>query len=368
MERLVEFCIDNEATYLIIVGDKGSFFDWYRPFRGTSLRAVYEPGRAPAIDVRKPVSDGQAGNGSKTGVDEVVRAALERESLVDVVGVLAGEIDGMLKRYTKEDILADTCMPEEEIDRALEFLEKNGVARRHEFGGGLFYALTGRYVRDLLRERIDLSRSLDKWAIRRKLADAVGEGRLLAAEELDLIEGLRERMIFSTVEAGLIVASMVPLRRDWTAFIENTKQQSGSLDGAALLQLLAAEDLYTREQAIRLLPYVSGEGIINPILALLPKEREPELRGLLADYVVAAGKRRAIVALMKILSDMGDGATRERVVERICEFPEISARDLLIRIADVEREPEMIDRIDGLLIGCSRSSNPRLEFSTPSTG
>jgi hypothetical protein len=82
----------------------------------------------------------------------------------------------------------------------------------------------------------------------------------------------------------------------------------------------------------------------------LRKEREPALRGLLVDSFVAAGKRRAVVALMTTLSEIGDSAAKTRAIDRIYELPARRAREMLIRVADVEKDPETIDRIDGLLL------------------
>ncbi len=74
------------------------------------------------------------------------------------------------------------------------------------------------------------------------------------------------------------------------------------------------------------------------------------MRALLVDSFVAAGKRRAVVALVRTLSEIGDGAAKARVLERIGELPAMEARELLIRIADAEKDPETIDRIDGMLV------------------
>ncbi len=71
-ERFVDFCIGNENVFLIALGDKEEFFDWYRPFRRTSLSAVYElgslygrqDGRAGAI------SDGTPAEAQDEGIDE----------------------------------------------------------------------------------------------------------------------------------------------------------------------------------------------------------------------------------------------------------------------------------------------------------
>lgn len=42
LERFVDFCLGREDAYIIAVGDKEEFFDWYRPFERMSLSALFE--------------------------------------------------------------------------------------------------------------------------------------------------------------------------------------------------------------------------------------------------------------------------------------------------------------------------------------
>ena len=56
-----------------------------------------------------------------------------------------------------------------------------------------------------------------------------------------------------------------------------------------------------------------------------------------------------IAALMMTLTEIGDKQGKTEVLDRIYAFPPMRARELLIRIADIEKDPETIDRIDGLL-------------------
>jgi hypothetical protein len=349
----VDFCVENENIYLVALGDKEEFFDWYRPFKRTSLSALYELGHLPRTEeAGAPPVEGEPAPVEllEESIDAVVHAASEIEALRGVVGVLAGEADGILKRYEATDIFADTCIPGEEIGRALELLEERGLVRRQSVLDSTYYALTSRHVRERLFDRMDLSQSLDKRNIRKAIASAAADGRLLGPETLDPIGTVMERMVFTKKEMGLIVASAIFLGRDCAALLDKAERQLGGFDGDCLLTLLAVDDVAVRERAIRVLSRVNDEGIINPVLAHLRKEEEPALRALLVDDFMAVGKRKAIVALVRTLSEIGDGAAKARVLERIGDLPPMQARELLIRIADAEKDPETIDRIDGMLL------------------
>lgn len=350
LERLVDFCIENENVYLVALGDKEKFFDWYKPFKKTTLSAVYELGHP--LPAGAPMAFG-AEQGSNevldSSIDAVCGAASENPVITDVVGVLAGEAEATLKRYKVADIHTDTYLSGAEIGRALDFLEERGVVRRHSLAGSNYYALTSRHVRERLCDRLDLSQALAKRKLRKLLADTGAEGKLLGPEALDATDTFRERMVFAEKEMGLIIASMVYLGRDCTPLLDKVQRELAGFDCDPVLALLAVDDARVRERVLKALSRVRDDGIVNPILAHVRKEVDPALRGLIVDDFIAAGKRRAIVALVRTLSETGDTAGKARVLERIGELSAIRARELLIRIADAERDPETIDRIDGML-------------------
>ncbi|MGD0658545.1 MAG: hypothetical protein ABSD38_10815 [Syntrophorhabdales bacterium] len=351
-ERFVDFCIGNENAFLIALGDKEEFFDWYRPFRKTSLSAVHE--LSPAV---YGVEEGDSGaRGEKAsaeaqdeGIDECVRAAAIEGDLKEVVAVLVGGDAGTLKRHTTADIFSETCIPPERIDRALRLLLEKGAVREQSVFGSSFYALTSRRVRERFIQGINLDSFREKRKVRQILKDADAEGRFLSPEALDVIEGLRDRMAFTRKEMGLIVASAVGLGRDCADFVDKAERESRGFDGGSLLGLLSDENGEKREMAVRALVRANDGGTINSLLAHLRKENDPRLRALLVDGLVALDKRKLIAALMMTLTEIGDKQGKTEVLDRIYAFPPMRARELLIRIADIEKDPETIDRIDGLL-------------------
>lgn len=156
-------------------------------------------------------------------------------------------------------------------------------------------------------------------------------------------------MNFTKREMGLILASMVYHGRDWRDALERAEKGGSGFDGEFALLLLDNEAEQMREAAIRLLARTKDDALINPLLAHLKKEKSAALRRLLVEGFIETGKRRSIVALMAALSEMADKDAKAHLVDYICGLPPRTARDLLIEIADVEKDPEMIDRIDDRL-------------------
>ncbi len=243
LERLVDFCIGNENVYLVALGDKEEFFEWYRPFRKTSLSAIYELGPVFQAGARADSEEGipASGEARDACINAVCNAAATNPVLTDVVGVLAGEAEGTLKRYTRADIFADTYISGAEIARALDLLHKNGLVRQQTAGDSTFYALTNRYVRERLCDRIDLSQALAKRKLRKVLADAATAGRLLGPDTLDSVEAFKERMVFAKKEMGLIIGSMIYHGRDSSALLDKAEHQLGGFDGDCLLSLLSVD-------------------------------------------------------------------------------------------------------------------------------
>jgi hypothetical protein len=75
----------------------------------------------------------------------------------------------------------------------------------------------------------------------------------------------------------------------------------------------------------------------------------PELRARIAETIAATGKRNAILALMNLILDPKDATLKHRVLEQVAALPGMTARELLLEMGDLERDPETIDRIDQLL-------------------
>jgi hypothetical protein len=230
--------------------------------------------------------------------------------------------------------------------RCLGLLQEKGIVRRQEVLKAVYWTLSSRHLKEHLYRHLGLEAFAHKRRVRETLRNAAGEGRLLGPDVLDTIEDLRDSMKFGKREMGLILASMAYHGREWREFLDKAEKEVQGFDSEFALSLLGHDDARVREATLRLLGRTRDDALINPLLAHLRKESSPELRMLLVESFVASGKRRSIVALMSALTEMADKDAKAHVVDRIYHLPARTARDLLIGIADVEKDPEMIDRID----------------------
>ncbi len=352
LERFVRFCLENENAYLIAIGDKEDFLDWHRPFAEMSMSAIFEmsPIVRPEAELAAMPPTGAV---PLEIVDDKVAEVIERlggaGDLPEVVSVLAGNGEKTLKRYSEEEICFETRVPRKRVLNCLELLQEKGIVRRQEVLKTVFWTLSSRHLKEPLHRRLGLDAFDCKRRLRDALREAAGESRFLDPGVLDTVEDLMDGMNFTKREMGLILASMVYHGRDWVRGIERAGKGGHGFDGQFALLLLNHDSDRMREAALRLLAKAKDDALINPLLAHLRKEKSAELRRLLVRGFVETGKRRSIVALMAALSEVDDRDAKAYTVDYICGLPPRTARDLLIEIADAEKDPEMIDAIDGRL-------------------
>ena len=206
--------------------------------------------------------------------------------------------------------------------------------------------MSSRQLKEHLYQYLGLDEFARKRAMREVLRRAGEDGRFLDAEHLDVVEDLQHSMMFTKKELGLILGSMVFHGRDWALLLDKVENEVRGFDFEPVLPLLARDEPVIREAALRLLARARDDALVNPLLAHLRRETAPELRGFLVEGFVAAGRRRTIVALMRTLAEMADRDARIKVIDAIYRLPARTAHNLLIEIANVEKDPELIDRID----------------------
>ncbi|MGD0231181.1 MAG: hypothetical protein ABSC19_12625 [Syntrophorhabdales bacterium] len=348
LERFIGFCLENENAYVIALGDKEEFFSWYKPFRRMSLEAVFEVSRLDRLGPRPAVQPVEIIPLEilREKVDEAVNAVADRRELRAVISVLSGSGEKALRRYTAADVCFETCIPHERVLQCLNLLQEKGIVRRQDVLRTIFWVLSGRQLKEHLCAYLGLDEFAYKAALRDVLSHAGSKGLLLDGETLDRIEDAQGDMMFTKREMGLVLASMVHHGRDWSNLLAKAEREVRGFDSEAVLSLLGRDDALIREGAIRLLAKVKDDALINPLLTHLRRETEPALRALLVKGFIVIGKRRTIVALMNTLTEMGDRHAKMKVIDYISRLPARAARAFLFEIADVEKDPEMIDEID----------------------
>lgn len=156
-------------------------------------------------------------------------------------------------------------------------------------------------------------------------------------------------MVFSKAEMGLILASTICAGKDHSVFYAKAEKETRGFDHEYFLPLLSGEDRTKREQAIRLLIGAKDEGVVNALLTHLRTETDADLRKILIKGLIGAGKRKTVIALMAALAAMGDKDLRIDAIDYIHDLPPRSARELLIEAAEIEKDPEILDRVDAVL-------------------
>jgi DNA-binding transcriptional ArsR family regulator len=347
-ERFVEFCLDSSNAFLVVIGDKEEFFAWHEPFKRITLSAIFEVSPVDCLERHGSFRTPEIVQPEMVGVriEEILKGVTDREGLREVASVLAGDGEKTLRRYSLEEIRFETCMPKDRIGQGLKPLLEKGIVRSSEVFNTVFYALPDRRVREHLYRELGLDQFAEKGRLREALRHAGQKGQLLSPGTLDMVEGLSERMMFTREEMGLVLASMVCHGRDWTALLTKAVREVGGFDYEHVLPLLAEDDAERRERALRLLARLKDDGLVNPLLAHLRRETEPELRRLLVEGFVTIGKRRTIVALMNTLTEMAAWDMKLRAIDYVYSLPARTARELLLEIAEVEKDPEVMDRID----------------------
>jgi hypothetical protein len=348
LERFVGFCMEHEDAYLVVLGDKEEFFSWYEPFKSMGLSAVFEVDPVDRLDatfLSRP-EEALSLEIVKEKVDEALVKAVDRDELRETISLLAGNGAKTLRRFSLEDIYFETRIPKERISYYLNLLQEKGIARRQDASMAAFWTLSSRQIKEHLYQYLGLDEFARKRKMREVLRRSGEEGRFLDAEYLDIIEDLQHGMMFTKKEMGLILGSMVFHGRDWALFLDKAENEVRGFDFEPVLPLLARDEAEIREAALRLLARARDDALVNPLLAHLRRETAPKLRTFLVEGFVAAGRRRTIVALMRTLAEMADRDARIKAIDTIYRLPARTAHDLLIEIANVEKDPELIDRID----------------------
>lgn len=282
-------------------------------------------------------------------LDEVAGKVTDWQAFRELVAALADIHLKSLRRYSIAALFADTCIPHEKITAILAMLKEKGIVRESLLSGTSFFALSSRQLKEPLYEQLDLSEFDEKRRIREALKTAVRRDEALTEEALELIERWKDRMLCNRDHMGLVLASIVVRGRDPGAMLKKVETDHRGVNAMPLLRLLEGSDEGTRARTLDVLAALNDDVAVNTLLDRMNRETVPELRVRMAETIAATGKRNAILALMNLILDPKDAALKHRVLEQVAALPGMTARELLLEMGDLERDPETIDRIDQLL-------------------
>jgi len=364
--RFVEFMLGEPGAYFVLCGEKETFFDWYRVFQGMQISSLYELkafertsyGHRPANPRRieghartLPLDEDLPRSATET--DSFVREALQGiENDGDLALIMSVFVDAagpIMKRYDVDDIHGETAIPHEGIMPLVSSLKERGILREAEYQGISYYVLANRVLREPLWRILDLGRFEEKKMLRNSLGNFIVNETFLDDETLDLAERWQDRIVMSKEEMGVTLASLIARGRDWRVLFETANRSERGIDIQPILKLLYSEDVEKRKDAISILVEINDKDMINPLLLHLKEEDVLEIKDLVIQGISQTGKKRAIIAIMNTLKEIGDRDVKLRALSFLQTLFGDNSHNILAEIKEIEEDPLITKRINELL-------------------
>jgi hypothetical protein len=367
--RFLEFCFGTDRVYLIVSGEKESFFDWFGLFEGMELSAIYDLGpvveeekiralcgrgmadRTGEKDRHKPAEYELSGAGS--GLNEIVEGLVKEAPDPDELrSILACFIDvnqRHLERFTMGEIRFETSLPQGRIVHCLYILKKGDFMAETHLGDSRFLSLSNRCLKEPLHRVFKLAEFDERRLVRAAVKNSVLTDSLLSPTVLAMVRRWKDRMQFSKEGMGLILTSLISGREEHTSFLEKANSEGNGIDIQPLLRLVYSGDVDIRREAITLLAEVQDKNMINPLLRHLRKENVQEIRDLLVKGMGRTGKRKTMIAIVQALREIGDSGLRLKAIEFFCSVFDKGAKTLLLDIAETEEDPTVLQEVRSLL-------------------
>ncbi|MBA4390446.1 MAG: hypothetical protein C0399_05865 [Syntrophus sp. (in: bacteria)] len=342
LERFIDFCMGEKNIYLLVCGNKESFLDWHQLFHGINSSAFYEI---------------KAMEGKRSEINEHLKKTLEDllPQLNDtsefrlMMAALIDTHEKMLTRYTLEEIMRATSLPGETIISYITAMKEKKILRETEFQGRTYYSLANRHLEEPLYALLHLDVFEEKKKIQNMLNHFIGTESFLDDESLMLVDALKEQMVFTKEEIGLILGSLLAHQKDGTYFFTKAKKDGQGISIQPILRLLHTDDAVARTKAVQLLADIGDKEMVNPLLRHLKKEDIPEVKDLIVKAVGLTGKKKAIIAIINILREIGDSALRLSAIEYFYSISDGDGRRMLLAIKETEEDLSIVYKIDQLL-------------------
>lgn len=342
LERFIDFCMGEKNIYLLVCGNKESFLDWHQLLHGINSSAFYE---IKAIELKRA----EINENLEKTLKDLLSQMNDIYGFRLVVASLINTNEKILTRYTLEEIIHATSLPRETIISCVTAMKEKKILREMEFQGMTYYSLVSRYLGEILYALLHLDVFEEKKKIQNMLNHFINNESFLDDESLMLVDGLKEHMVFTKEEAGLILGSLLARKKDSEYFFTKAKRDGQEIDIQPILRLLHTDDAVTRTKAVQLLADIGDKEMVNPLLSHLKKEDVPEVKDLIVKAVGRTGKKKAIIAIINILREMSDSTLRLNAVEYFYSIADGDGRRMLLAIRETEEDLPIIHKIDQLL-------------------
>jgi hypothetical protein len=254
-----------------------------------------------------------------------------------------------IKRHTVDEIYYETLLPDETIVAFITALKEKDILKETESQGNIYYSLTSRYLREPLYNVLKLDDFDTRRKVRTALKNSIFNETFLENESLILIDTWKDNMIFKKDEMGLILGSLVACGKEYEYFFEKAKKDGKGIDIQPILKLIHVGNVDTRAKAIQLLIDVQDKNMINPLLLHLKEEDDYGIRDLVVKGIGLTGKKKALIAIINILREIGDKQLRMEAIEFFDSLLGDSSRQILIDIRETEEDQSIVKRINQLL-------------------
>ncbi len=342
LERFIEFCMGENNMYLLVCGNKESFLDWHQLFRGINSSAFYE---IKAMELKRSQIQVDLENVLEELLLQMDDAHAFRSMMASIVNIN----ERMLTRYTLDEIIRGTSLPRENIITYITVLKEKKILRETEFQGRAYYSLANRYLGESLYALLHLDIFEERKKIQNMLNHFIGNESFLDDQSLTLVDGLKEHMVFTKEEAGLILGSLLAREKDSAYFFTKAKRDGQGINIQPVLKLLNTDNTATRIKAVQLLADIGDKEMVNPLLRHLKKENVPEVKDLIVKAIGLTGKKKAIIAIINILREIGDSTLRLSAIEYFYSLADGDGRKMLLDIRETEEDLSIVHKIDQLL-------------------
>lgn len=364
IERFFDFCRGERNIYLIICGDKETFFEWYP--------ILHEINTAALCQLR-PIASDKMPDGPQYKPIEVELLQTDRnlekiledmlsdlKDLYELRSMMAFFVDrhekAIRRRHTIDEIYYETLLPDETIIAFITALKEKDILKETESQGSVYYSLTSRYLREPLYNVLKLDDFNTRRKVRTVLKNSIVNGTFLDNESLILVDIWKNQMIFQKDETGLILGSLIARGKECGYFFEKAKKDGKGIDIQPILKLIYVQDVDTRAKAIQLLIDIQDKDMINPLLLHLKEEDDSGIRDLVVKGIGLTGKKKAIIAIINTLREIGDKQLRMEAIEFFDSLLGDNSRQMLIDIRETEEDKSIIKRINQLLSNRAESA------------
>ncbi len=342
LERFIDFCMGEKNIYLLVCGNKESFLDWQRLFHGINSSAIYE---IKALDGKRS----EVYENLKKALEDLLSQVDDAHAFGSMMASLVDINKKVLTRYTLEEIIRATSLPRETIMAYVDVLKEKKILRETEFQGRTYYSLTSSYLGEPLYALLHLDVFEERKKIQNMLNHFINNESFLDDESLALVDGLREYMVFTKEETGLILGSLLARKKDSECFFAKAQKDGQGINIQPILKLLNTSDADRRLKVVQLLADIGDKEMVNPLLRHLKKEDIPEVKDLIVKAVGRTGKKKAIIAIINILREIGDSELRLSAIEYFYSISDGDGRQMLLAIRETEEVLPIIHKIDQLL-------------------